>query len=635
MSQHEVVLLLGSNLGDKKKNILAATSHLENKVGKLLIKSEFLESEPVEFASFNNFYNFALILKTQLSPIKLLETIKKIERDLGRDKDSKSLGGFSDRIIDIDIVRYSGLKFKSGTLEIPHLKHLNEREFSKKILENLNFKYTNMKLSLLLACTLPIAVYSQDTVAVSTDQYPNTFTSGSANVNVFDNSSRKFNDWAISFGGGAAFMSHADLTSYYNKELNWGWNAYVSLDKQISHTFGLLLQYQTGKTNQRGQLPGAAGQRAGVADAWTKYNQISLLGDLNFSNLLRRTDNHSPYRWALHGYAGIGFQGYNTLLIDADSSRWFTNSQGKQTRIPVEIDQKLGIASFFYQAGLGLKYKISRRLDIEARTMYIMSGDEEFDGGGWTRSGAPQYNLINDTYSDNMWTVNLGFSVKLGKHISHLAWHDPLQEAYYRTNVLESSVKDLVVCKKGDADNDGVCDDWDRQLDTPAGARVDGSGVALDMDLDGIIDLYDKCVTVPGPAENNGCPTAPSLSVTIDEINKDFEGIEFALDKDIIRPQSFDKLDHAADVIKTLDQNSQFLVIGATDTRGSEAYNLNLSQRRANAVVKYLVGKGVPSGMLIAEGRGESDLKYPECNPATKCPEWKNEANRRVYFQQK
>ena len=91
----------------------------------------------MEFASFHNFYNFALILKTQLSPIKLLETIKKIERDLGRDKDSKSLGGFSDRIIDIDIVRYSGLKFKSGTLEIPHLKHLNEREFSKKILENL------------------------------------------------------------------------------------------------------------------------------------------------------------------------------------------------------------------------------------------------------------------------------------------------------------------------------------------------------------------------------------------------------------------------------------------------------------------------------------------------------------------
>jgi OOP family OmpA-OmpF porin len=43
-------------------------------------------------------------------------------------------------------------------------------------------------------------------------------------------------------------------------------------------------------------------------------------------------------------------------------------------------------------------------------------------------------------------------------------------------------------------------------MDTPAGARVDGAGVALDVDLDGVIDLYDKCVTVPGPVENQGCP---------------------------------------------------------------------------------------------------------------------------------
>ncbi|MEJ8599108.1 OmpA family protein, partial [Riemerella anatipestifer] len=68
---------------------------------------------------------------------------------------------------------------------------------------------------------------------------------------------------------------------------------------------------------------------------------------------------------------------------------------------------------------------------------------------------------------------------------------------------------------------------------------------------------------------------------------------------------------------------------------GSASYNKKLSQRRADAVVKYLVGKGVSSSMLVAEGRGQEDLKYPECNPATKCPEWKNEANRRVYFSEK
>ncbi|WP_434979931.1 OmpA family protein [Daejeonia sp. YH14] len=492
-----------------------------------------------------------------------------------------------------------------------------------------------MKLSLLLTLSLPIAIYAQDTVSVKdSETYPNTFSSGSANVQRFDNSARRFNDWAISIGGGTAFMTHADLTSFYDSKVNWGWNAYASLDKQITHTFGLSLQYQMGKTNQKGKLPGEAGEKAGVADAWTKYHQISLLADVNFSNLLRRVDNHSPYRWALHGYAGIGFMSYNTLLLDNDTSRWNTNPP----RVPIEIDQKLGIASFFYQAGIGLKYKVSRLVDVEARAMYIISGDEEFDGGGWTRNGAPYYNLINDNRSDNMLTVNLGLSFKLGKHLSHLAWHDPLQEAYYRTSVLENTPDELVVCESGDKDNDGVCDDWDRQLDTPAGARVDGAGVALDLDLDGVIDLYDKCVTVPGPVENQGCPTAQapaSNQTAVESINKYFEGIEFELNSDVIRKQSYDKLNQAADVIRTLDSNSKFLVIGATDTRGSDAYNLKLSQKRADAVVKYLTGKGVNASMLTAEGRGKNDLKYPECNPATKCPEWKNEANRRVYFQEK
>jgi len=368
-----------------------------------------------------------------------------------------------------------------------------------------------MKLGLLLLATLPIATYAQDSIAVSsTNEYPNTFSSGSANVQPFDNKARRFNDWSVSVGGGGAFMAHADLRSIYDKKVNWGYNTYVSIDKQISHTFGVSLIYQRGETTQKGQLDGAAGRAAGIATAKTKFNQIALMGDVNFSNLLRRVDNHSPYRWALHGYGGIGVMGYDTSLYDNDQYRYSNSPR----RVPLFIKQDIDINSIFYQFGFGLKYNVSRLIDIEARTMYIISGDDEFDGGGWAgpdnydpASSTPKYNMISKKRSDNMFTVNLGVSFKIGKQLSHLAWHDPLQEAYYRTSVLENASTNLVVCEKGDADNDGVCDDWDRQLDTPAGARVDGAGVALDMDLDGVIDLYDKCVTVPGPVENNGCPT--------------------------------------------------------------------------------------------------------------------------------
>lgn len=492
-----------------------------------------------------------------------------------------------------------------------------------------------MKLNLLLALALPMAFYAQSASSnANTGDYPNAYSSGSANVHSFDNSSRLFRDWSVSFGGGGAFLQAADVNSFYDGKVDFGWNGYVSLDKQISHTFGMSVQYQMGKTNQKALLPGAAGVAAGVATAWTKYHQISLLGDINFSNLMRRVDNHSPYRWALHGYAGIGFQGYNTLLLDNDMSRWSTTPK----RIPIEIEQKLALDSFFYQVGTGLKYNASKLIDIEARVMYIITGDDSFDGGGWGSHARPEYNAITSGHSDNMFTANLGVSFKLGNKLTHLTWYDPLQAAYYRTNVLETKEPDFVVCEKGDQDNDGVCDDWDRQLDTPAGARVDGAGVALDMDLDGVIDLYDKCVTVPGPVENNGCPVtavAPVATPGVSEVNKFFEGIEFELNSDKIRATSNDKLNQAADIIKTLDAKSQFIVVGATDARGSAELNKKLSQRRADAVVRYLVSKGVNEGTLSAEGRGKTDLKYPECDPATKCPEWKNEANRRVYFQQK
>ncbi len=439
----------------------------------------------------------------------------------------------------------------------------------------------------------------------------------------FNNKSRLFKDWSISVGGGAAFMANADLTSFYGGKVNWGWNGYVSLDKQITHVFGISLLYTRGETQQKAYL----NDLAGVGHGYTKFDQIALIGDVNFSNIMRRVDNKSNFRWALHGYGGIGFTGYKTFLQDDNIlSKW-----------PLYIEQKMGISSFTYIGGVGLKYNVSRLLDLELRTLYIISGDEEFDGGGWTREAAPGYNLINDSYTDNAWLVNLGISFKLGRHQDHLRWVDPLQGAYAKTADLEEKFKDFKVCEKGDGDNDGVCDDWDRQLDTPAGARVDGAGVALDLDLDGVIDLNDKCVTIPGPVENNGCPiekTAPIVTkqVAIEEINKHFNGIEFELNKDIIRPKSFPDLNNAADIIKTLGAGESFIVVGATDSRGSSAYNKKLSQARANAVLNYLVNKGVSSSILTAEGRGKEDLKYTECDPATKCPEWKNEANRRVYF---
>ncbi|KMQ65749.1 membrane protein [Chryseobacterium angstadtii] len=478
-----------------------------------------------------------------------------------------------------------------------------------------------MKLSLAivaLAMAIPAVSYAQDSTAVSNGEYPNTFSSGSANVSPFTNQSKRFNDWSISAGAGVPLIQSADLTSIKNgngKNL-FGYSAYVSIDKAITHAFGLKLQYDRGETRQGWFNTKDAAPDAKAVGARTQYDAISLLGDINFSNLLRRVDNHSPYRWALHGYAGIGTIAYKAYQKDINGQRLATEVK----------PFKLG--SLFMQAGAGLKYKINRRIDLEGRLMYVVTGDDEFDGGG------DKYSAINkreEQVSDNFFNATLGISLKLGKHESHLMWHDPLQEIYYKLDVLANKNQDIEVCKKGDADNDGVCDDWDRQLDTPAGARVDGAGVALDTDLDGVIDLYDKCVTVPGPVENNGCPTTTTGPVV--ETETKLEGIEFDLNSDRILPSNTPILNNAVNYINS--STGSYSVIGATDTRGTDAYNQKLSERRANNVKSYLIKNGVQSGKINAVGKGEKDLKYPECEPATKCPEWKNRANRRVYFEAK
>ncbi|CAD7810387.1 Bifunctional folate synthesis protein [Chryseobacterium aquaeductus] len=135
MSQHKVVLLLGSNIGDKKNNIEIALEKVSS-IGSILKYSEYLTSEAVNFVSSNNFCNIATIIFTHFSPIQLLNYIKKIEIEMGRINDSTVSGVYTDRIIDIDIVKYDDLKFTSERLEIPHKKHLFEREFSKILLKD-------------------------------------------------------------------------------------------------------------------------------------------------------------------------------------------------------------------------------------------------------------------------------------------------------------------------------------------------------------------------------------------------------------------------------------------------------------------------------------------------------------------
>lgn len=137
MSQHVAVLLLGSNKNNPKHQIEKAINKIVNSGCTIVNMSKIMETFPIEFDSCNNFCNIALEIKTFLSPVRLLETLKLIEIEMGRVHDSSFYGEYKDREIDIDIVFFDNILFLSNKLKIPHFKHVFERDFSKELLSEI------------------------------------------------------------------------------------------------------------------------------------------------------------------------------------------------------------------------------------------------------------------------------------------------------------------------------------------------------------------------------------------------------------------------------------------------------------------------------------------------------------------
>ena len=124
---------LGTNVGNKRRNMITAAALLAERVGDILALSGFYETEPWGFESENFFLNAAVKLKTSFSPLEVLQITQQIEKELGRTE--KSNGVYHDRIIDIDILLYDDLVllYEDEVLQIPELTlpHplMHERKF--------------------------------------------------------------------------------------------------------------------------------------------------------------------------------------------------------------------------------------------------------------------------------------------------------------------------------------------------------------------------------------------------------------------------------------------------------------------------------------------------------------------------
>ncbi|QRK13840.1 OmpA family protein [Archangium violaceum] len=176
----------------------------------------------------------------------------------------------------------------------------------------------------------------------------------------------------------------------------------------------------------------------------------------------------------------------------------------------------------------------------------------------------------------------------------------------------------------GDSDGDGVPDGQDLCPDQPGPAGYDG---CPDSDGDEVPDNVDKCPDQSGAAEADGCPIDNPPLVVIESDRIRIKGnILFETGSATIQKQSLKLLDEVAIVLERNPELGPVLIEGHTDNVGSEALNLNLSQRRAQSVLDYLVSKNIEAHRLRAKGFGES---RPIATNATSLGRAKN---RRVDF---
>ncbi|MDC3959205.1 OmpA family protein [Polyangium jinanense] len=181
-----------------------------------------------------------------------------------------------------------------------------------------------------------------------------------------------------------------------------------------------------------------------------------------------------------------------------------------------------------------------------------------------------------------------------------------------------------------DRDGDAIADADDVCPDEPGVASADPArfGCALDTDGDGIADAVDACPKERGEVNADpkitGCPASVRVEGTQIVI---LQEVNFATGSDVIAPESYALLEQVGSVLAQHPEIARVAIDGHTDNVGAERANVTLSQRRAVAVVRWLVDHGVDARRLEARGFGPRRPVASNDKPEGRAK------NRRVEFQ--
>lgn len=188
------------------------------------------------------------------------------------------------------------------------------------------------------------------------------------------------------------------------------------------------------------------------------------------------------------------------------------------------------------------------------------------------------------------------------------------------------SFEDTDGCPDSDNDRDGILDTSDRCPNEP-GVPAQQGCPDPDRDGDGIVDRLDNCPDEAGSGVNHGCRAAQRVVIEESRLVI-LEVVHFRTNSHVIEARSFPLLDNVGQVLNAHPNVGRVRVEGHTDSRGRRESNMQLSQRRAESIVEYLVTRaGVARERLLPTGFGPDRPIAPNATTAAD-----HARNRRVEF---
>lgn len=284
----------------------------------------------------------------------------------------------------------------------------------------------------------------------------------------------KYNTWSVTLSGGS-MLFYGDLRQFdfypASKQNGKDWYGFKNDLTERQMGIGLAVTKQLNPfLGVQGFLH--SGKLSGYKRSANAYFNANILAYgvnayLNISNLFN-SDN-TTQKFKLYGILGLGFVDFKTkqqsISSDATLFSYGYGEFGQETKKTTEL---------VIPIGLGLKYNVSKRLDIGIESTMNNVNTDKLDA-----------RVMDNTAKDKYGYTCLTLTYKFGKNEKSLEWNYPQ-----------------------DTDGDGVADKKDKCSGTPADVKVDVTGCPIDSDLDGVGDYLDNCPNTPKKAyvDSKGCP---------------------------------------------------------------------------------------------------------------------------------